>query len=94
MRTSVLSEVEIVRKTRHLFDTAFFMEQIQFVQFIKEFVEFLLKFDALIGVFEYALASGLGELLQTLTVHLQICRLADGLSGFCFEHGLQTGVRL
>ena len=50
-----------------------------------------MKFDALIGVFEYALASGLDELLQTQTVHVQICRLADGLSGFCFEHGLQTG---
>ena len=62
------AEVEIVRKTRHLFDTALLVEQIQFVQFIKEFVEFLLKFDALIGVFEYALAFGFGKLFQTLTV--------------------------
>ena len=47
------------------------MEQVQLVQLEKEFVEFLLKFDALVGVFEYALAFGFGKLFQTLTVQFQ-----------------------
>ena len=52
------------------------MEQVQLVQLEKEFVEFLLKFDALVGVFEYALAFGFGKLFQTLTVQFQRFRFA------------------
>ena len=65
------AEVEVIREARHDFDTAVFMEQVQLVQLEKEFVEFLLKFDALVGVFEYALAFGFSKLFQPLPVQVR-----------------------
>ena len=67
------------------------MEQVQFVQLEKELVEFLLKFDALVGVFEYALAFGFGKLFQSLTVQFQRFRFADGFFRFGVQHGFQAG---
>lgn len=65
------AEIKVIREARHDFDTAVLMEQIQLVQLEKELVEFLLKFNALVGIFEYALAFGFGELFQPLEVQFQ-----------------------
>ena len=87
----MISTFSAIREARHDFDTAVFMEQVQLVQLEKELVEFLLKFDALVGVFEYALAFGFGKLFQTLTVQFQRFRFADGFFRYGVQHGFQAG---